>query len=866
MSDDFRLPESVKPKHYTLRLAVDLDQAAYTGTVSIDLQVAKPTKTITLNAVDLDIKSATVEGVGSAKISLDPKRERASFTLPQPLKPGFARLTLEFNAKLSSTMRGFYKSTYTRPDGTQRLMATTQFESTAARRAFPCFDEPELKATYDVTLVIPPDRVAVSNARVVREEIASDGRKAVTFGRTPVMSTYLLAFIVGEFDSIEAATKDGTLVRVYATPGRASLCKFALDTAVRGVEFFSEYYAIPYKDAIDKVDLIAVPDFEAGAMENWGAITFREILLFIDPEKSSLPIRRRVAEVVLHELAHQWFGNLVTMKWWSELWLNESFATFMAYKATDALFPEWNIWEEYLSGITSGGKSLDSLRSSHPVEVPVKNPGEVDQIFDAISYNKGGSLLRMLEATIGSDAFRDGIRRYLHKHRYANASTRDLWNALSEGTKWDVARMMAGWTGQTGFPVVIARRKNGKVHLRQERFLLDRNPNKPAEDPTVWTIPLGNGLKMEKRNVELPVQGKLNAGQAGFFLVHYDSALRQAIQPMTLPAADRYGLVEDATSLMRAGYLSVREYLEFVGAFAPDENYHVWSQIAAGVGMLADIFVGDACVPKLQEWAQKLYRPIVDKVGWDKRLGEGHDRALLRATVIGAAARFGDPAVVEEARRRFSADQLDADLRAVVYQAVARHGDDSTLSEIFSRYERADLPEQKVQLLQAMGGFRLESSMRRAFAYALTEKVRAQDAFHVLAATPIDTRPVAWALVKEYWKLLDERYGKSGMIARFIQLAASGIPSLDHAKDVEKFFKKNPAPYATERIKQTVEGVRVRAAFRQRNAGTLAEFFGEKPAAAAPARTNGKKAAKKRKAARPKARKAKGKRRTAARR
>jgi puromycin-sensitive aminopeptidase len=817
--DDYRLPDTVRPIHYTLTLQPNLDAGTYTGKVSIELEVRQATDTVVLNAVDMEI---------AGTVTMDAKRERATVKLPKPLQPGKATIDLEFKAKLSDSMRGFYKSSYTTLEGAKRTMATTQFESASARRAFPCFDEPALKATFDVTLVVPKDRMAISNTEIVKEETLPGNLRAVHFARTPVMSTYLLAFIVGEFDVVQSKTKDGTPVRVFTAPGRTALGEFALETAVRGLEFFGDYYAIPYREAIGKADLIAIPDFEAGAMENWGAITFREVALYMDKEKSSIPIRRRVAEVVLHELAHQWFGNLVTMKWWNELWLNESFATFMAYKAADALFPEWKVWDEYVSGITSGGKSLDSLRSSHPVEVPVKDPGEVDQIFDAISYNKGGSLLRMLEATIGAEAFRDGIRRYLKRHRYANASTRDLWDALSEGSKWDVAAMMAGWTGQTGFPVVLAGRKGDSIKLRQERFLLDRDPEKPADDPTLWTIPITPAVKLDKREAEVRANvTKLNAGQTGFYLVHYDSEWRRSLKPMSLPEVDRYGLVEDATSLMRAGYLSVGEFLDLAAAFSTEESYHVWAQIAGGVGMLADIFVGDPAVPKMEAWAQKLFRPIVDKVGWDLRSGEPHDRVLLRSVVLGAAVRFGDSTAVEEAKRRLASakkpETISADIRGVVFGAAARHGDDAAYKRLVELYETSELPETKVQLLGALGGFRQDAILRRAFAYSLSDKVRPQDAMYVVGGTPIETRRTAWALLKENWQTLDERYGKSGMIARFIQAAASGIPEEEHARDVEAFFKDHPAPFATERIKQTLEGIRARAKFRRRNASALSQ-------------------------------------------
>jgi aminopeptidase N len=836
---DFRLPPWILPTQYRLSLAPDLDAGTFSGTVAIDVQLSKPVDAILLNAVDLNLTEASV-GPARARVEVDERRERVRLALDQTLPEGPAEIRIVFNGKLSSTMRGFYKSSYTLPDGTRRAMATTQFEASSARRAFPCFDEPALKARFDVELVVPADRTAISNTSVASEEPAEGGRKRVRFARTPVMSTYLLAFIVGEFETIEGHSSDRTPVRVRTTPGRSDLGRFALDTAIRGLDFFGGYYDIPYRTALDKLDLIAIPDFEAGAMENWGAITFREIVLFIDPEKSSVPMKRRVAEVVLHELAHQWFGNLVTMKWWNELWLNESFATFMAYKAADAIFPDWNVWDEYLSQTTSGGKSLDSLRSSHPVETPVRDPGEVDQIFDPISYNKGGSLLRMLEATIGPDVFRDGIRRYLQRHRYGNASTRDLWNALSEGTPWDVAWMMGDWTGQVGFPVLLAKKMHGRIHLRQERFLLDRDPDKAAPGGSVWMIPIAAvdatgrraTMRLEALEGDQPDEGwiKLNAGQTGFYLVHYDDEWRRSLDPMKLPPPDRYGLIEDSTSLMRAGYMSVSEFLSLVGRYEGEEDYNVWSQIAGGLGLLAEIFVGDPAVPKLEAWAQKLLRPILQEVGWEGNPSEPHDRVLLRSTVLGAAVRFGDPETIGEGRRRFvsaaAPESIAADLRSTVLTAAARYGDETAHGRMVRMYESAGLPEVRVSLLQALGSFRHESLLRLSFAYSLSDKVRPQDAMYVVAGAPIETRPTAWALLKENWATIDSRYGKSGMIARFIQYAAAGIPSEEHALDLEEFFRTHPAPFATERIRQVVEGVRIRASFRRRNSGALAAFFG----------------------------------------
>lgn len=844
-SNEFRLPGAVKPKAYHLALEPDLETLTFKGHLTIDLEVKTTTREIVLHAAGLTVSSAT-RGTEPLEIRTDAPRERLILLSERPLAAGPASVTLSFSGVLSQEMRGFYRSTYTRADGTKGVLATTQFEATSARRCFPCFDEPALKSIFEVTLTIPRGRQAVSNMPPVADEPLPDGRRKVRFAPSPLMSTYLLAFAVGEFDSIEGQTQEGMPVRVFTTPGRAELGRFALTTAIRGLKFFSEYYGIPYERALPKLDLLAIPDFEYGAMENWGAITFRETAIFVDPERSSIPQRRRVAEVVLHELAHQWFGNLVTPEWWSYLWLNESFATFMAYKASDALFPEWTIFEEYLAQITSAGKSLDSLRSSHPVEVAVRDPNEVDQIFDAISYNKGGSVLRMLERTVGAEAFQKGIRRFLERNAYACATTDDLWVALGEGTGVDVAAMMDGWTRRTGMPTVHVQRQGERLRLTQERFLLDRDPEHPVEDPAVWDVPVPavdsagrtTLLRLAEResSFALPPADwvKINAGQSGFYLAHYDQAgwrgLSRAVETLSLGDMDRYGLQEDAYSLMRAGYLSVPGYLELAGAFSREENHYVWAGVADGVTALMDIFVGSTDVPRLQDWARKLVKPTLEKVGWKEQADESHKRVLLRATLLGAAIRFDDPEAVDFVRTQFELarrkpSSIPPNLRSVILSGAARHGGEAVLTALTELHETADLPEVKVQVLRALGAFRQEPLIRRSVSYALSEKVRRQDAMAVFGSIPIEMKPVGWKLLQEHWSTLNERYGKSGLIGHFIAAAASGIPSEAHAAEVEAFFREHPAPYASEKIKQTLEGIRARARFRARNQAGLSQFF-----------------------------------------
>ena len=599
----YRLPDTVMPIAYRLTIEPDLEKLTYNGVVEIDLDVRVPTKKVVVNALDLKIVGASL-GKAPARTSLDNKKERLTVTVDKPLQKGAATLVVRFAGVISETLRGFYRSNYVAADGSKRWLGATQFEATNARRAFPCFDEPAFKATFEVTILVPEGRTAISNMPVANR----DARR-VTFAPTPPMSTYLLMFAVGEFERIESATKDGVPVRVHTTPGRTALGRFALEVAVNGLEWFDKYYGIPYAQSVPKCDLLAIPDFEAGAMENWGAITSRETEIFVDAEKSSIPQKRRVAQVILHELAHQWFGNLVTPEWWSYLWLNESFATFMSFKAMDALFPDWNVWEEYVDGITSGGIALDSLRSSHPVEVPVADPNEIERTFDPISYNKGGSVLRMLEQALGEKSFQKGISLYLRRHQYGHATSEDLWNAMGDASGTDIRSMMEGWTRQTGLPVLIAKRVGPNLKLAQERFFLDRDPAKRTKDKALWDIPVsmidsqGNTamthLMARAREIPAPKGVKLNAGQCGFYLSHYDDEgwSDLAATVTSFPALDRYGLQSDAYALMRAGYLPAGTYLELIQGYGGEENYHVWRGLISGLRSLAEIFVGDDQMP-----------------------------------------------------------------------------------------------------------------------------------------------------------------------------------------------------------------------------------------------------------------------------
>ena len=666
-SEAIVLPATVSPKKYTIKLQPDLVQFTFQGEESIDVQVLQPTSEVMLNAVELQISSATLVREGSAStattIDFDEERQTVTLGFGDQIPAGEARLDIEFTGQLNDKLHGFYRSEYTSPEGEQRYLAATQFEATDARRAFPCWDEPAHKASFEVTLVIPADLEAVSNTPIIEETIVEPGLKSLRFGETPVMSTYLLVFVVGDLVSIEQKANETTTIGIWTTRGKEDQGRFALDTSVKLLSFFNDYFGIPYP--LEKLDHIAIPDFAAGAMENWGAITYRETALLVDPANSSAGTRQRVAEVVAHEMAHMWFGDLVTMAWWDDLWLNESFASWMGTKAVDWLYPEWEMWTQFVNMDTNRALSLDGLKNSHPIEQEVKDPAEVSQLFDAISYSKGASVIRMLEQFLGPEVFRQGLFKYLSEHQYGNARTEDLWLALEAASNQPVTSIMDSWTKQMGYPVlrVEVRRSADQLELtlHQERFVYDRLLGEEEPEPEVWKLPVSvtsggsdepAAMVMEDRTatLRLPTTAgdqwfKINPNQTGFFRVNYLpedwDRLVPGIRSLELPATDRLGIQNDAYALSRAGLLPVTQFLSMARAYQDENDASVWSDLASNLRDIELLLANEPMYGSYQDFCRGIFGPAALRSGWDARPGEGHLDALLRSTVLSQVGNYG---------------------------------------------------------------------------------------------------------------------------------------------------------------------------------------------------------------------------------
>lgn len=819
---------SQRPINYDLELEPDFEKFTFKGRERIIVDVQKPTKKIVLNSAELAIGDCHVESNGikvKAKVATDEKKEELTITVPK-MVAGEATLLIEFTGHLNDKLVGFYRSKY-EFSGKEKYLATTQFEAADARRAFPCWDDPESKATFDVSLLVDSNLTAISNMPVSSKKKC--GSKVLyKFEQTPIMSTYLLYLGVGEFEFLQGRVGK-TLIRIVTTKGKKEQGRMALLFTKQFLSYFQNYFKIPYP--LPKLDMIAIPDFASGAMENWGAITFRETVLLYNPKTSSTDTLQHIAEVIAHELAHQWFGNLVTMKWWNDLWLNESFATFMATKAVDKIYPEWDFWDQFLISEMTGGLSLDSLNSSHPVNVDVKSPAEVRQIFDEISYNKGGSVLMMLEDFIGQRNFQDGLHQYLKKHAYSNATTEDLWQFLGSAARKPVRKMMDTWIRQVGYPIIEAKAANSKIILSQKRFLLE-NGTKPK--PGKWIIPVSIRTpdkvitKVLQNNLTLPYSGgwlKVNDGQKGFYRVKYDdnllSDLGKLVEDKKISNLDRWSIHHDLTALVISNQYPIKHYLDFIRHYEEEDDFVVLSDI---VGFLNFLFVelsGEEFWDEIKEFNRYFMKVAFQKVGWDVKKGEKPTQALLRGSLISSLGKLGDEEVCEEAKKRFSQASghgyLNPDLRTAVYSTVAWSGDLRTYEKLVDMYKKASTQEEKVRILGSLANFKDDRVLEKTLSFTLSKNVRTQNLFvpvSRMVANPYG-KELVWPWIRKNWKELVKKFGVGNPLLNRIIGSVSVMSSMDREREVRRFFAKHRVPGTEMKLSQSLERIRIHAKFLQ---------------------------------------------------
>ena len=834
----YRLPTNVTPERYELKLTPDLTTWTFTGDEKISIHVHEPVREIILNAAELELHAVslqTADGkVREGRVNLDTENERATLSFGEPVPAGRGDLQIQFSGILNDKLHGFYRSTYKGADGQDKPLASTQFESTDARRAFPCWDEPAFKAVYQVTLVVDEKLTAISNARVVRENALPGNKKAVVFADSMKMSTYLVAFIVGEFEATAPVMVGNAPLRVCAVPGKKHLATFAVDIGKASLEHFSAYYGIAYPG--DKLDLIAIPDFASGAMENLGAITFRETALLVDADRATRTELERVADVVSHENAHMWFGDLVTMKWWNGLWLNEAFATFMEMLAVDAWKPEWRRWDSFTVS-RAAAMQVDGLKSTRPIEFPVERPEEAAGMFDILTYEKGASVLRMLEQYLGAEAFRDGIRLYLRRHAYANAETTDLWDALEESTKEPVRALMDTWIFQAGYPLISVEKGPRGLRLNQQMF---RYLQDGSDQERKWHVPifLRAGTKtgvIEKtilladgeQTVELGDTVEwavVNAGGHGFYRVRYGADLFDSLKhglQVRLSAVERFGLVNDTWASTLAGLTSLIDYLSLIDLLSDENDVNVWTTVI-GSGHHLERILDDPQCATLAKRLRTLLGPAVARFGWTPRQGESDLESQLRGDLINALGTLGDDKGCQERARELfalyekSPDIVERNLIPALIAIVAHTGTAADYDKFYGRFKNAQTPQEETRFLFALANFRLPELIDRTLDLTINGEVRTQNSPYLMRGILLNkpARVKAWVFMKAHWEEMLRQYPDNA-IPRMCE-GIVGLATAELEADVRDFFARHPVKQGTKQMEQHLERLHVAVTCRER--------------------------------------------------
>jgi puromycin-sensitive aminopeptidase len=837
LGKDFRLPTAIRPNSYEADLRVDLGAGRFEGRLDIGLLLASPGREIVVHGVGLDVATADAElGDGRrlpATVTADATSETLTFGFPETLAAGAVKLAIAYRGAFSAGLRGLYRA---------GPLAVTQFEAADARRLFPCFDEPGFKAVWRIAVSgVPNDAVALSNGVATRDENDGHGGRRITFAPTPPLSSYLIALIVGPIVPSAVTRVRDVPICTWTTAEKRHLTSFAQETASAVLSRLEDYFGLPYP--FGKLDQIGVPDFEAGAMENAGAITFREVALLADPATAPLAVQKRVAEVITHELAHQWFGNLVTMAWWDDLWLNEAFATWMAYKIVDDWRPSWRIWMDFEAG-KGAALALDALVSAHPIRADIKNAEEAGESFDAITYEKGGAVLRMLEGFLGAERFRDGIRLYMRRHREANATADDLWGALGEASGQPIVAMANGWIRQTGYPLVSLSLERGAggqtfVKLAQRRFFAE--PSAAARgSATRWLVPIvlrfrdAAGIKEQPVllgepavRIPLAAEGEVawcvgNAESRGFYRTVYDAETRARLLPAVgeLRPAERVALVSDSWALVRAGEATIEAFLELVASLRAETDHVVLDELVGKLSIIEHRFLAEADRDRFSAFVAELFGAQAAALGWGPTPGAIEDdetrlrrTVLLRALVLLARA----PAAVAEAEIRLPPAPLDPNLLDTVVTAAARGADEARFDDLRARAQGDADPAAKRRYLHALARVESPALAARAVELALAPDVPMQDFSSYVGVLLGNraTREAAFRLVRDRWT---ETHAKadSPMILRRLVESLATLPERRHFDEVRTFLQAHPIDGAKQATAQTLERMQMDADLRDR--------------------------------------------------
>ena len=838
-----RLPANVVPTHYKLTLRPDLKAATFSGIEQIDVNIAQPGNSITLNSAEIAFQSVVIDAGGAlqtATVSLDEDKQQATFTFPQMLATGPAILRIHYTGILNNELRGFYLSKTAR-----RNYAVTQFESTDARRAFPCFDEPAFKATFDVSLVIDAGDTAISNTAIASDRPGPGAEKhTLTFGTTPKMSTYLLAFLVGDF-KCSSGSQDGVAIRVCSTPDKVALTPYGVDIAKYVLHYYNTYFGIPYP--LKKLDLIGLPDFEAGAMENFGAITYRETDLLLDPKTASVNAKENVALVIAHEMAHQWFGDLVTMQWWDNIWLNEGFATWMENKPVATMHPEWHI-PQVVAVQEQDTLNLDAQPTTRAIRAKAETPDEINEMFDGIAYGKASDVLLTVENYLGSETFRKGVQTYLKAHEYANATAEDFWSAQTRVSGKPVDKIMDSFISQQGEPILkFSEPADGKVSAEQSRFFLDSNakvdPSQKWTLPVCFKTPSGNPcsvLTPDHSALAVPMNPLFfaNAGGAGYYRSAYapkQSAAIIAKIETGLTPTERISFTGDEWAQVHSGAITVGDYLQLVAQLSKDTNNDV---VSSALGGFVTTYEHLAATPEehagLARWIDRTFTPVYLKLGPPTSTDDDNKREL-RAVLLQLIGTYSDsPAVIAQANKitdQYFTDRasVDPNLAEAALAVAAHNGDTALFDKLQLAYENGTNPQVQDGALRLLATFRDPQLEKRALDFAVSSQVRNQDAAiqFAIALHNTETRDLAWDYVKANWDKVHAQMTES--LGGYLVSGTGSFCSASARDDVSSFFATHKVASAEVELKHAIEHINGCIIFRSQQEQNLKKWLSQQP-------------------------------------
>ncbi len=854
----YRLPDYIIPSDYDLSFEPDAPAGKFSGKETVLIEIKKACSDIVLNANELTVSSAAIKASGQKQtipllVSPQKNLQRINFHSSHKFQPGKYELSCSFTGVLNDKLRGFYRSTFKDKAGKTHYLAVTQMEPADARRMFPSFDEPALKASFKIKAIVPANNTAISNAPVEKETVLKgSGKKQIEFEKTPLMSTYLLALLIGEFKPTEPVISENIPIRVWSVQRDPAMGNYARDHAAKLLTYLNGYFRIPYP--WKKLDLIAVPDFQAGAMENPGAITFREKFLLLDEKQAALSSKQSTVSITAHEMAHLWFGDLVTMKWWDDIWLNEAFATWMATKAVDNVMPEWNLMAEFFAGRAKAFYT-DSLHSTRSIQFPVIKPEDAEQMFDEITYVKGAAVLRMLEHYLGEKTFQDGVSNYLKEHSFGNAATNDLWKALADASQKPVKEIMDTWCKQPGYPLIHVKEESGKTVLNQERFFLDGNDS----GQQLWKIPVGfrelvGEVKLDSSGRELitpqyelsssriaslntrPDTIFANGGGFGFYRTLYDDERlnnRIVANLHLMSPVERLCFLSDHAALATSGKIPVARLLKVMQSYKNESEFAVWETIFSTLKYI-DRFVEPNTRPSFSNYIKALLQNEYKKLGWASTdQAEAAPSRLLRGHIISVLGTIGqDREVINKSREKFAqylkaADSVDSNLLDAISEVVAYNGSAKDLASFIELRKTASTPEVEQRALYALARFRQSDLVQQCLKMTVSKDIRAQDAPKVLAEffNENEAKLLAWNFLKTNWSKIQELYAPH-MLAKLAESPASLTDGKDYL-DVKTFFEIHKIPDGATSVSRMLEKLKINVQFKQRSAKELNKWLQE---------------------------------------